>query len=316
MSALKREPAAGKSTNMPVKLGINTGFALNRFTSPEEWIPIVGDLGLKTVQFTADLLNPSLPDGIIQAQIKKIRDMTGDRGIRITSTFTSAFTRVNHLAHPDPDFRKYWLDWFYRFVDISAALGAECMGSHFGILTVRDNSDEHVRKERFEQNVNGWKKIARYAQTKGLKYLLWEPMSIPRELGETLEEARRIHDIVNEDIAIPMKMCLDVDHGDVSSPNPEDTDPYAWIRDFAKESPFIHIKQTLLDKGGHWAFTPENNKKGKIQGEEFIRALEKAGVKDTVLLLELSFREREPFESRVVEDIRGSVEYWRSFVKE
>jgi len=41
------------------KLGINTGFATNRFPEPEVWLRIVGkDLGLRCVQFVADLLNP------------------------------------------------------------------------------------------------------------------------------------------------------------------------------------------------------------------------------------------------------------------
>jgi len=29
------------------------------------------------------------------------------------------FTRVNHLAHPDPDVRKHWVDWFKHYVGTS-----------------------------------------------------------------------------------------------------------------------------------------------------------------------------------------------------
>lgn len=300
---------------MIIKLGINTGFALNRFTTPQEWIPLVSDrFGLKIVQFTADLLNPSLPGEIIDEQIGYIKDLSSQYGIDIKHTFTSAFTRVNHLAHPDPAIRKYWLNWFCRFVDISSSLGAESMGSHFGILTVKDYKDPELRKNRFTQNIDGWKKIAEYAAKKGLKYLTWEPMSIPREMGETIEEARRIHEEVNRNIEIPMKMCLDVDHGDVSSTDPADTDPYSWIREFASETTIIHIKQTLLDKGGHWPFTPEKNKEGKISAEKLVSVLEETGIDEITLLLELSFREREPYESSVINDIKESVEYWRPYV--
>ncbi len=300
---------------MKINLGINTGFALNRFTTPQEWVPLISkEFGLKIVQFTADLLNPALPDDIVDYQVKTIRELATEYGIKIEHTFTSAFTRVNHLAHPDPILRDYWIKWFCRFVDISKSLGAESMGSHFGILTVGDNSSPDRKKERFSQNVEGWKKIAKYAKEKGLKYLVWEPMSIPREFGETIEEAGRIHGTINKDIALPMKMCLDVDHGDVSSSNPDDTDPFAWIRKFATESPLIHLKQTLIDKGGHWPFTNDKNKNGKITPAKLVSALEQTGIKEITLLLELSFREREPFESRVVEDIKESVEYWRSFV--
>ena len=90
-----------------IRLGINTGFALNRFPEPEIWTKIVGNLlGLRTVQFTADLLNPALPSFIIKAQIKAIRASAKRYDISIEHTFTSAFTRVNHLASPDPIIRK------------------------------------------------------------------------------------------------------------------------------------------------------------------------------------------------------------------
>jgi sugar phosphate isomerase/epimerase len=300
---------------MIIRFGINTGFALNRFTAPEEWIPLVSEtLGLKIVQFTADLLNPSLSDGIIKEQIGYIQELSKRYGLEIRHTFTSAFTRVNHLAHPDPALRKYWVNWFCRFVDISVDLGAQSMGSHFGIMTVGDYKDPVKRQERFAQNIEGWKDIANYASKKGLQYLLWEPMSIPREMGETIKETRRIQHAVNTGIAIPMKLCLDVDHGDVYSAEPADTDPYEWIREFAREAPIIHLKQTLQDKGGHWPFTPDKNKEGKITPEKLIAALEKTGVEEVTLLLELSFREREPYESRVVEDIKASIEYWRPYV--
>jgi sugar phosphate isomerase/epimerase len=300
---------------MEVKLGINTGFALNRYTAPEQWIPLVAEtFGLRLVQFTADLLNPSLPDDIIAAQLQKMNSLLTDYGVQVAHTFTSAFTRVNHLSHPDPAIRAYWVAWFGRFADISAALGAESMGSHFGILTVPDLADPEVRAERFQQNIEGWHQIAALAAQKGLRYLTWEPMSLPREYGETLAETQRIHTAVNHHSPLPFKLCLDVDHGDVSSTNPDDTDPYAWIREFASEAPIIHLKQTSANKHGHWPFAPEYNENGRITPEKLLTALADAGVQQVTLLLELSFRERQPYEDRLIDDIVASVDYWRPFV--
>ena len=67
-------------------------------------------------------------------------------------------------------------------------------------------------------------------------------MSIGREQGETISEARRLQDDVNKGTPLPFKMCLDVDHGDVTSPKPDDTDPYVWLRTFASEAPLVHVK--------------------------------------------------------------------------
>ena len=87
------------------RLGINTGFAVNRYSEPQEWTKILNFLGIKYAQFTADLLNVSLPDKIIQEQIEEIKTSSKENGIVIQSAFTGAFTRLNHLAHPNNQIR-------------------------------------------------------------------------------------------------------------------------------------------------------------------------------------------------------------------
>ncbi len=297
------------------RLGINTGFAVNRYAEPEEWGRIVGEeLRLKNVQFTADMLNPGLPAAILRSQIRRINACGERYGFRVTSTFTGAFTRVNHLAHPDPDVRAYWIDWFKRFVDISVDLGARSMGSHFGIFTHKDNREPSARESRRAQNIAAWHEVARYAKKRGLEFLSWEPMSISREQGETIAETRRLQTDLNREAPLPFKICLDVDHGDVMSVNPDDTDPYAWLRTFAKEAPIIHLKQSSKNKGGHWPFTAEHNAHGRIDPARVISTLAEHGGEGAELLLELSFREREPVDSTVVEALRESVAYWRGAV--
>ena len=298
------------------RLGINTGFAVNRYSEPEEWLGIVsGDLGLNIVQLTADMLNVDLPAHVIANQVTRIQKACDMNKVQITSTFTGGFTRVNHLAHPDPDIRKHWIAWFKRFVDLSVDLGCDSMGSHFGIFTHKDNSNPKLRVERRQQNIEGWHEIGFYAKDKGLKFLSWEPMSISREQGETLIEARKLQEDVNKDAPLPMKVCLDVDHGDVSSPVKADTDPYAWLDEFAVDSPLIHLKQSHASKSGHWPFIAEHNEKGLIWPDKVVNKLIEKEVKDVDLLLELSFREREPSDSTVVEVLKESVEFWRTCVK-
>ena len=45
-------------------LGINLGFAVNRYPEPEDWINAVAEIGVNRVQFVADLLNPDLPSNL------------------------------------------------------------------------------------------------------------------------------------------------------------------------------------------------------------------------------------------------------------
>lgn len=300
---------------MSYVLGINTGFAVNRYSEPEEWTRIVGDLGLRAVQLTADMLNPDLPGPVLAGQVKRIRAGCDAAGCEVTSTFTGGFTRVNHLAHPDADVREHWVRWFFRFVDLSVDLGARSMGSHFGIFTHRDDKDPSRRAERRSQNIEGWHRIAQYARGRGLDFLSWEPMSITREQGETLAACRSLQDDVAADAPLPFRICLDVDHGDLASPNPADTDPYAWLSHFAADSAFVHLKQSSANKGGHWPFTAAHNEDGRIEPSQVVKTLTENGAPDDLeLLLELSFREREPADSTVVEALTESVAFWRGVV--
>ena len=301
---------------MNVTLGINTGFAINRFPEPDDWTSIVADeLGLDNVQFTADLLNPFLPESLIQKELCTIRDLCERKGIRVQTTFTSAFTRVNHLMHPNLEVQRVWSDWFKRFFRLSRELGAEGAGSHFGIMSVRDNADPAVRERRIRQGVDAWRELSEYGASLGLKYLIFEPMSVPREVAETIAATQEILERCIEGFAIPMLLCLDVDHGDLQSANPDDTDPHAWIRAFGKVSPCVHIKQSLRDKGGHYPFTAEYNTRGKIIPNEVLNTMREAGVSECTLLLEISHRERWPSDYTVVADLKESVEYWRPAVE-
>jgi D-erythrulose 1-phosphate 3-epimerase len=297
-------------------LGINTGFAVNRYSEPEEWIRIVGEeLELKVVQLTADMLNVDLPAKVISNQVNRIHKKCEEYDIKISSTFTGAFTRVNHLAHPDEEIRKHWVKWFKKFVDISVDLGSDSMGSHFGIFTHKDNNNPINREERRRQNIDNWHEIGLYAKEKGLKFISWEPMSISREQGEIIREARKLQEDVNTNSPLPFKICLDVDHGDLSSKDPRDTDPYAWLKEFAVDAPLIHLKQSSVNKSGHWPFTAEHNAVGRIQPERVIKTLMDKSVENVDLILELSFREREPSDSSVIDVLKESVNFWRSSIK-
>jgi len=105
-------------------------------------------------------------------------------------------------------------------------------------------------------------------------------------------------------------MMADIDHGDVTSANPDDFDPYAWARAVPKVSPIIHIKQSLMDKGGHRPFTAAFNAKGRIQPEPLLKAFAEGGAVDNEICLELSFKEREPNDREVIPQIAESVAFW------
>ena len=298
---------------MELKLGINCGFAINRYIEPEEWTKIVGkELGLRYVQFVADLLNPFFPKDYVEDQVKRIKRSCKRYDVLVESSFTSAYTRVNHLMSPDKRAREIWLDWFKNFFVISKKLGAKSSGSHFGTLTFADYNNLKRRKQRIDQGIKKWQELTYFAKEIGFEYLTFEPMSVPREMATTVEETLELMNRVNENCGVHMKICLDIGH----APDPKQRNPYHWIEKLGRFSPIIHLQQTVLHRSNHWPFTKEYNEKGIIFPEKVIESLQRSGAKETLLLFEISHREHYDTDFRVIEDLKTSVDYWRGWVKE
>ncbi len=296
---------------MNIKLGLHLGYASTRYNDPKIWTDIVrNEFDLNYVQFTSNLLEPNFSQSIIRDQINKINYYTKKNDIKIKHTFTSP--RNNFLAHKDKRIRDYWFKWLKKFIWISKKLGAEGVGSLLGVLTFDDLKNNF--KSREQDIIQGWKKLSKYAEQIGLSYLLWEPMSVRREMGDTIKYANYLHNKLNEKNKFPILLNLDVDHGNHYSLNKKDKDPYEWIRKLSKFSPSIHIKQKTKDIYTHKPFIKKYNRDGIIKPDKILKNLEKGNCKETILYFEFSFREREPFDSNSIKDIKESVKLWRKYV--
>jgi sugar phosphate isomerase/epimerase len=289
-------------------LGINLGFATNRFPEPEVWAPIVAEeMGLRSVQLVADLLNPFWPDYALHKQVERVVEATQRYGMAIHSLMTSTYTRVNHLLYPHPEMRRAWFEWFQRFIALGGQLKVECVGSHFGILSVADQDDAHARDARLDEGVRSWQKLAACAAEAGVSYLFYETMSVPRELGHTVAEARELHARVNANAAVPYALCLDVGH----APHPDERDPYLWLRELGGLSRLVHLQQTEYGHSRHWPFTPAYNAQGIIEPRRVLRDLAASGAEDIWLGFEISHRERYEVEPLVLPELIASVQHWR-----
>ena len=297
---------------MALTLSLNTNPLVNRFAAPDELIDCVArDLRIRDLQLTHEFINPSWPAPVIRRLTREMRAALDRTGVRVTSGMTGPYGRLNHFGHPDRDVRRYYVDWFKSFADIIADLGGRSVGTQFAILTYREQDDPARRAEMIDIAIDCWAEVAEHGRKAGLDYVFWEPMSIAREFGETIPECLALQARLSEaGMAIPMWMMADIDHGDVTSDDPADYDPYAWARAVPKVSPIIHIKQSLMDKGGHRPFTAAFNAKGKIQPEPLLSAFAEGGAQDNEICLELSFKEREPNDREVIPQIAESIAFW------
>ncbi len=301
---------------MSFTLSLNTNPLVNRFAEPDDLIDVVArQLKIRDLQLTHEFINPSWQVGTIKRLTKQMNSALNRTGVKVTSGMTGPYGRLNHFGHPDADVRQYYVNWFKTFADIIAELGGTSLGTQFSIFTYKDFDDLHRREELIKIALDCWSEIADHGQKAGLKFIFWEPMSIGREFGDTITSALALQSrISNLNMSIPMWMMADIDHGDVTSSNPDDYDPYAWARAVPKVSPIIHIKQSLLDKGGHRPFTSEYNAKGRIQPEPLIEAFEKGGGVNNEICLELSFKEREPDDRAVIPHIAESIAFWAPYI--
>jgi sugar phosphate isomerase/epimerase len=301
---------------MPLTLSLNTNPLVNRFADPDDLIETVArDIRIRDLQLTHEFINPGWPAPVIRRMTRQMQSALSRTGVRVTSGMTGPYGRLNHFGHPDRDVRRYYVDWFKTFADITADLGGLSVGTQFAIFTFRDFDDSARREELTGIAIDCWAEVAEHAKAAGLKFLFWEPMSVGREFGETIDACIALQRrLTAASMAVPMWMMADIDHGDVTSSNPDDFDPYAWARAVPKLSPIIHIKQSLMDKGGHRPFTAEFNARGRVQPEPLLRAFAEGGAADNEICLELSFKERDPNDRQVVPQIAESVAFWAPFI--
>jgi D-erythrulose 1-phosphate 3-epimerase len=296
-------------------LSVNTNPLVNRFAEPEALIKVLAEeIGIGHIQLVHEFITPSW-DAATKARLTaRMAKALSQTGAKITSAMTGPYGRLNHFGHPDEGVRAWHVQWFKDFCDIAADLNCPAIGTQFAILTYADQDDSTRRAAIMDAALGCWHEVAEHAGKRGLNYLFWEPMSVARELGHTLAATQELQDWIDgKHLPIPLKPMIDIDHGDVTSTDPADTDPYAWATRFATQSPIIHIKQSSMNKGGHWPFTARYNEDGKITPEKLLNAIAAGGGINNELCLELAFREREPTDRSVVAALRESVAYWAPY---
>ncbi|HID94816.1 MAG TPA: sugar phosphate isomerase/epimerase [Candidatus Latescibacteria bacterium] len=300
---------------MDVKLGINACFAVKRWPEPEAWLKIVGeDLGLKEAQFSLDLLDPRVSEPTRSKMCEKINQAATRYGVHIQTTFTGlAAYCFNLLLHPDIGMRMDAVHWFEEAIEVTSMLGAEGTGGHIASLSMWDFQDDLRRECLTEALIESLHHLAELVKIEGQRYFLWEPMPVPRERPCTIDDAKRLYEKVNDGAAVPIVYCIDWGHQCTYSATGKDRDTYAWLEELSPMSPVMHVQQTDGKADCHWPFTKEFNNKGIIEPGRALDAIARSGVKEVVLMLEI-IHPFEAEESKVLDDLKESVEYWKKYL--
>lgn len=293
-------------------LGLNLSWAVKRWPMPDEWAEIVAGLDVKYVQFSFDLLDPRSLPTTVEHMAALILNALKKYGVVIHSTFTGlAAYSFNLLAHPDPVMRFDALDWYMRAVDFTAKIGVKATGGHIAAKSVKDYNDPKRRTYVDNSLVENVKTLRRYAQSKGLEAILWEPMPVPRETPWTMSETEEILVKANEGLGAPV--LLNIDLGHQCTLQGLEADPYEWLKRFAPKSPAIHIQQTDGKGDRHWPFTEQFNKIGIIKPDKMVEAIETSGAKEVYLFLEYIPAFEYP-DDKVLQELTESVKYLKQYI--
>lgn len=297
-----------------ILLGINCNCFTNRYDEPEVWPRLCKELGIKYVMFNIDLIDPYWPWDLQRRLCDQTLAACAKYGVQIRCSFGGHHGHQHYLGHPDPECRQEAEAFYRRALRQTAYLGGASFGTCFAIQTVATNADPRQRAAIMEDALAAYHRLAEYGAELGLKALSYEMTSVPRETCATFAE----NDYVLarcQDMAIPMRVCLDMGHRNLDG-LPEEADHLAWIQRYARHADVIDCQQTDREASRHWPFTAEYNAKGIIRGAEVVAAIEASGAQELMLAFEIRTPAFFPQDSRHLAALESSVAYWRQWVTE
>ena len=135
---------------MSHKLILNTGFMVNRFNDYETFFQFLKSINISNIQLTVSLFNFNLNNKDYFKQIDDFKKKSIINNIQISSVFTDAFTRLNHLSNTNANISNYWYEKFKIFVKTASILGAENLlvlfSSSFKSICIRIDGKRDARR--------------------------------------------------------------------------------------------------------------------------------------------------------------------------
>ena len=275
-----------------MEFGINLSFAPKRWPEPEAWARIVReDMGLESVQFSFDLLDPWWPDPTRLRQAERVREAADAFGLAIHSAQIGiASYTYNGLLHPDPDLRALAVTWWERAIEVAAAMGAGAVGGPLGALTAASSAVAGERERIHAEVVATVERLAERCAAAGLTALLVEPTPQAREIPSSLAESVRLADDLNAGSRVPVQYVLDIGHALYEPLYGPGVRLSEWLEALGAHIGILHIQNTDFQSDSHWGW-PDARANYDVAG--FAEEVRAAGLDSVPVFLEVFY----PFES-------------------
>jgi D-erythrulose 1-phosphate 3-epimerase len=287
--------------------GVNLSFAVKRWPEPDTWARIVREqMGIESVQFSYDLLDPWWPDPERLRACAEVRAAAERYGIQIHSAQIGiAKYTFNGLLQPSADLRAVAERWWERAIEVAAAIGAGAVGGPLGALTAGSAELEGERDRRYEEAVQTLVRLSQLCADAGLEAILVEPTPQAREIPATIDESVRLARDLDGRTAVPMRYVLDIGHALYQPLYGAEATLPAWLDALRGDIGILHIQNTDFQSDSHWGWPDE---RGIYDLAGFAAEVQAAGLERTPVYLEVFY----PFETAdaiVLENAVSSVQH-------
>jgi sugar phosphate isomerase/epimerase len=294
-----------------MRLGINLCFAVNRLIEPEVWAEFIrADLGLDTVQFTFDMLDPWWPEVHRGVLVRRIRAAADAWDLVIDSACAGRAPSIPAgLLDPDPAARSIARRWWRRACDVATELGATAVGGPLGTLSPREAADPAARADRSRELLDSLEAITGYAAAAGLREFLIEPTPQARNYPSTIRQCLELLDGLRGRCPIPAGFTLDIGQALFDPRYGPQASAESWISTLGASIRMLRVDNSNRYGDPRWGWPHERG-----QGRAPIAAsVHAAGLDDVPAILEICPRFGEDDED-VRRVLVASVGYCRRYL--
>lgn len=295
-----------------IHLGINTCFAVKRWSDPAQWAAKVAELGVTDVQFSVDLLPVGLDAHAMRTYVARLTRAIDSHGLALHSWFTGlAAYGSNLLLSDDPDDRAAAERWYSTMIELAGESGARGFGGHLGALSVPSAAHAETAHQLVSYEIEAMHRLAERARAAGLDHLQFENLAVTREFGHSIPEAHEIERRLKGS-AVPWRLCIDLGHPVALPAETGSTDPVAWLSEPWLNTPVVQLQQSPLGSDHHGAFTAANNAEGAVDRDACLQALRTWDPHEDVYLFFEIIHAHEHRDSSVLAEIKESIDHWRA----
>lgn len=293
-----------------VGLGINTCFAVKRWTQPDDILRIVrDDLDLDLCQLSVDnlpLADPTSAES--RAYVRRFAAESKQAGVTLHSIFTGlAAYSTNLLLSDDAEARDAAERWYTALITLGGSVGVTSVGGHIGALSVPSAADPARRDSLLDELRERMLRLADRASAEGISTLLFENMAVEREPGSVRDDALELESSLSSASA-PWQLCLDVGHPVAMEADGNRDSLGPWFAAPWRTPPMLQLQYSRPGADMHGDFDETDPEVG-VSPRHVSAAIVDAGWEKSPMFIEV-IPAHEKCDDAVVPELRRSVNAW------